>query len=80
MEVVRDGSVVFSGETSTERMKRSLRELISCLGRALRFPAGAVLLTGTGIVPDPPFTLQAGDVVRIGIDGLGTLQNPVTLV
>ena len=78
MEVLRDGSAVFVGETSTERMKRSFDELIECLGRALRFPAGAVLLTGTGIVPDLPFTLQAGDVVRISMDGLGTLENPVT--
>jgi len=77
MEVVRQGSVVFYGEASTEGMKRSFEELVSCLGRALHFPAGVVLLTGTGIVPDPPFTLQAGDVVRIEIDGLGLLENPV---
>jgi 2-dehydro-3-deoxy-D-arabinonate dehydratase len=28
-------------------------------------------------VPDSPFTLQAGDIVEIAIDGLGTLRNPV---
>jgi 2-dehydro-3-deoxy-D-arabinonate dehydratase len=77
MEVLRQGSVVFFGETSTDRMKRSFDELIACLGKALRFPAGVVLLTGTGIVPDPPFSLQPGDLVRIAIDGVGTLENPV---
>lgn len=80
MDVVRSGSVVFSGEASTEQMKRSFDELISYLGRALRFPVGAVLLTGTGVVPKPSFTLQPGDVVRIGIDELGLLENPVVEV
>jgi 2-dehydro-3-deoxy-D-arabinonate dehydratase len=80
MEVVRAGLVAFSGETSTERMKRSFDELISCLGEALGFPVGAVLLTGTGIVPGRTFTLEAGDLVRIAIDGLGTLENSVVEV
>ncbi|MCW2906897.1 MAG: hypothetical protein JWL68_1686, partial [Actinomycetia bacterium] len=29
------------------------------------------------LVPEPPFTLAAGDVVTIGIAGLGQLTNPV---
>ena len=45
--------------------------------RALTFPTGVFLMTGTGLVPDPPFTLEAGDSVRIAIDGLGTLENVV---
>jgi 2-dehydro-3-deoxy-D-arabinonate dehydratase len=35
------------------------------------------LLTGTGIVPPDDFSLKSGDVVRIEIDGIGTLVNPV---
>ncbi|HWC32668.1 MAG TPA: fumarylacetoacetate hydrolase family protein, partial [Actinomycetota bacterium] len=54
LEVVRDGDTAFRGETSTERMRRSFEELAGYLGRALSFPSGAILLTGTGIVPDPP--------------------------
>ena len=34
------------------------------------------MMTGTGIVPDG-FTLAKGDVVRISIDGIGTLENKV---
>jgi 2-dehydro-3-deoxy-D-arabinonate dehydratase len=34
-------------------------------------------LTGTGVVPPDSFTLEKGDVVRIGIDGIGELVNPV---
>jgi 2-dehydro-3-deoxy-D-arabinonate dehydratase len=36
-----------------------------------------VLLTGTGIVPPPDFTLEPGDAITITIDGIGTLRNAV---
>jgi 2-dehydro-3-deoxy-D-arabinonate dehydratase len=61
-------------------MKRSFEELAAHLGRALAFPEGVFLFTGTGIVPDPSFTLEPEDVVRIQVDGLGELQNPVVRV
>ncbi len=80
LEVVRDGNTAFRGETSTERMRRSFEDLARYLGRALTFPSGAILLTGTGIVPDPPFTLLPGDVVRISVAALGTLENAVERV
>ncbi|MFI5460848.1 MAG: fumarylacetoacetate hydrolase family protein [Isosphaerales bacterium] len=77
MEIERDGSNIFEAETSTARMARRFEELIDWLGRDNRFPGGVVLLTGTGIVPPDDFSLKAGDVVRIAIDGIGTLVNPV---
>lgn len=58
-------------------MARSFDDLISYLGRDNTFPDGVILLTGTGIVPPAGFTLDAGDVVEITIDGIGTLTNPV---
>ena len=36
-----------------------------------------LLSTGTSLVPDLPFTLQAGDEVRISISEVGDLVNPV---
>jgi 2-dehydro-3-deoxy-D-arabinonate dehydratase len=80
MEIVRDGETVYDEHTSTGEMARSFEDLTAHLGRALSFPVGAILLTGTGIVPDPPFTLLPGDEVRIRIEGLGTLSNPVVRV
>jgi 2-dehydro-3-deoxy-D-arabinonate dehydratase len=80
MEIMRDEMTVYDEHTNTEAMARSFDDLTSHLGRALSFPVGVVLLTGTGIVPDPPFTLLPGDEVRISIDGLGTLSNPVIRV
>jgi 2-dehydro-3-deoxy-D-arabinonate dehydratase len=76
--VVRRGSQCeFEGQTEISQMARTLDELIRWLGRDNSFPAGAFLMTGTGVVPDRPFTLQPGDVVEISIDGIGTLSNPI---
>jgi 2-dehydro-3-deoxy-D-arabinonate dehydratase len=80
LAIVRAGSVVVSGATTTARLRRSFEELAEYLGRALTLPVGAVLLTGTGIVPEAGFTLLPGDVVRIEIEGLGSLENPVVSV
>ena len=79
-EVIREGAIVASGETSTTRLHRSIEGIVEHLGRALAFPDGVVLLTGTGIVPDPSFTLRAGDTVRVAIEGLGVLANVVEVV
>ena len=68
--------MAFAGQTRTSQIKRGLQELADWLFRELAFPQGAFLFTGTGVVPGEDFTLQAGDVVRIDIDGL-LLENPV---
>jgi 2-dehydro-3-deoxy-D-arabinonate dehydratase len=72
-----DGSELFVGETSTARMRRSLRELAGWVVRDNPVPAGSVLLTGTGLVPPDDYTLRPGHVVEITIDGIGTLANAV---
>ena len=77
--VNRGDFVVFEGETGLDRMARPLEELVDWLGRENEFPNGVILLTGTGVVPPDEFTLHAGDVVAISIDGIGTLTNPVVV-
>lgn len=76
----RDVDVVFSDETSTERIRRRARELLAYLGHSLAFPQGVVLMTGTGIVPPNDFTLRAGDRVQITIDDVDELINGVKVV
>lgn len=78
--VSRAGEAVWQAETSTGRMRRQVPELVDWLYRGQRFPAGALLSTGTGLVPDIDVTLRPGDVVRIEIDGIGVLTNPVESV
>ena len=58
-------------------MHRTFADLIEYLGRDNTFRYGAILLTGTGIVPDDDFRLRAGDIINITIDGIGTLVNSV---
>jgi 2-dehydro-3-deoxy-D-arabinonate dehydratase len=73
----RGGKMVFDGRTSVDQMARTFENLIGWLGRDNSFPTGAFLLTGTGIVPESGFTLEANDIVEIKIDGIGTLLNPI---
>lgn len=80
IEIQRNGQPVFAGETSAGQIKRGFEELAGFLFRSQVFPHGAVLLTGTGIVPPDAFTLQALDRVEIEISGIGLLQNPVVVV
>jgi 2-dehydro-3-deoxy-D-arabinonate dehydratase len=77
VRVTRGGTTVFEGTTSTARMHRTLPELVAYLVAAQDFPAGAVLATGTGIVPELDFTLTEGDVVGITVEQVGSLSNPV---
>jgi 2-dehydro-3-deoxy-D-arabinonate dehydratase len=80
LEIRRAGLIAFAGETSVGQIKRRFDELAGFLFRSQIFPHGAVLLTGTGVIPPDDFTLQVGDVVKIEISGIGVLQNPVALV
>lgn len=75
--IERDGTEAFRGEISCQEIHRSLTDLVSYLYRGNTFPNGAILMTGTGIVPPDDFTLTEGDTVHITIEGIGTLTNPV---
>jgi 2-dehydro-3-deoxy-D-arabinonate dehydratase len=80
LEISRGSRRAFLGETSVSRIRRSFSDLADFLFRSQRFPCGAVLLTGTGIIPPDDFTLRAGDEVEIRISGIGALRNPVAVV
>jgi len=77
LTIRRAGAPVFQGETSTSKMHRRLADLVGYLARYNDFPYGAMLLTGTGIVPGDDFTLRDGDEVSIEIEAIGVLRNPV---
>jgi len=80
IRIEREGATAFAGATEVARIVRTFGELGSWLFRSQSFPHGAILLTGTGIVPPDAFSLRAGDVVTIELDGIGTLRNPVVVV
>jgi len=80
LTIARDGEAVFTGSTQTAQLKRGLDELVAWLFKAMDFPLGVVLLTGTSVIPAIEFTLRGGDEVRIAITGLGELVNTVEVV
>ncbi len=77
LEIWRDGAIAFAGSTRIDQIKRAFVQLAEFLFRDNVFPDGAYLMTGTGIVPPDDFTLRGGDEVRITIEPIGTLVNPI---
>lgn len=55
--------------------------IIESLSSTMTLRPGTVILTGTpsgvGFARKPPVWLKAGDVVKVEIEGIGTLENPV---
>lgn len=68
-------------DSSTSEMIFGVAEIVSYLSSVLTLEPGDVIATGTpegvGIGFEPPRYLRPGSVVRIEIDGIGELQNPV---
>ena len=59
---------------STRDMVFSVRQLIAYISSVMTLFPGDLLLTGT---PAGVNTLQDGDFVEVGIEGIGTLGNKV---
>ena len=68
-------------DASTKQMITNCWELIAHLSTAFTLLPGTIIATGTpagvGFVMDPPRCMKAGSTVRIEIDKLGVLENPV---
>ncbi len=77
LEIFRNNASVFSGNVSIDQMKRTVTELVSYVYLECSFPYGAMIMTGTGIVPGSDFTLKSGDEIKITIENIGTLINTV---
>lgn len=77
MHIQRAKDTIWQGLADTAGLQRDLDDLASYLLREESFPDGVVLSTGTSLVPDLPFTLAAGDIVRIAIAGIGVLESHV---
>jgi 2-dehydro-3-deoxy-D-arabinonate dehydratase len=78
-KIERGTSIVWQAQTSLAQLNRSFTDLIEYLFRCQSFPVGAVLSTGTGIVPPLDISLEAGDVVTITVEEIGTLVNKVVV-
>lgn len=68
-------------DATTDDLIFSCFEQVAYLSEAMTLEPGDVVSTGTpagvGVASDPPRWLVAGDVVRVEIEGIGSLENPV---
>ena len=68
-------------DSNTKKLIYGCDELVEHLSTAFTLEPGDVIATGTpagvGFVMKPPRYLMAGDEVRIEIEGLGRIENPV---
>lgn len=79
ISIKRESAEVFGGTILLSQMKRTLPELAGWLFKECDFKNGVFLMTGTGIVPPDHFTLAIGDIITINIEGIGQLQNRVSV-
>jgi 2-dehydro-3-deoxy-D-arabinonate dehydratase len=77
IEIERGDHLEFAGSVALTELKRDPQTLVDYLFRDNTFPNGCFLMTGTGIVPPSSFTLAHGDLIRITIEPIGTLENEV---
>ncbi|ROS03526.1 fumarylacetoacetate hydrolase family protein [Raoultella terrigena] len=81
LETRVNGRVVQSANTSDTLF--DVATLIATLSQAITLEAGDVIVTGTpagvGFGMNPKRYLQAGDVVEVSVEQVGTLRNPVVL-
>ena len=69
-------------DSSTSELIFGVPKLVAHTSTVFTLRPGDLILTGTpagvGVHRKPPVALAAGDVVEIEIEGIGTLQNPVS--
>ena len=75
--ILRGDEELFVGEVNTSQINWKFEQLNEFLMRDNPIPFGTVVSTGTGIIVPNELPLISGDVVKIEIDGFGTLSNPV---
>jgi acylpyruvate hydrolase len=79
LRTVIGGEVLQEGYTGN--MIFSVAHLIADLSQVMTLEPGDVIATGTpsgvGFARNPPRWLRPGDTVRVEIDGVGALENPV---
>jgi len=68
-------------DSNTRELIFDCHALVEHLSTAFTLEPGDVVTTGTpggvGFAMQPPALLRAGDVVRVEIDGIGGIENPV---
>ncbi len=65
----------------TADMVFGVAELIAFISASITLEAGDLVITGTpsgvGVFRDPPVFLRPGDLVRVEVEGIGSVSNPI---
>ena len=73
---------VLMQDGNTSDMLFGVAELISIVSHEVTLEPGDVIVTGTpggvGLFREPPVFLEPGDVVRVEVERVGSLTNPIT--
>jgi 2-keto-4-pentenoate hydratase/2-oxohepta-3-ene-1,7-dioic acid hydratase in catechol pathway len=60
----------------------SIADLISIISQEVALDPGDVIITGTpsgvGVFREPPIFLEPGDIVKVDVERIGSLTNPIT--
>ncbi len=75
--ILRDEKEIYAGEVNTSQINWKFEKLTEFLMRDNPVPFGTVVSTGTGIIVPNDLPLVPDDIVKIEIQGFGTLSNPV---
>ena len=78
--IERNNEIIWRAQTSLAALHRTFANLVDYLFNCQIFPDGVILSTGTGIVPPLDIALEAGDIVSISADHIGTLTNRVAMI
>jgi len=75
------GEAIPMQDGTTADMIFRIPELIELVSAAITLEPGDLLVTGTpagvGVFRDPPVFLEPGDRVRVEVEGIGSVENPV---
>jgi 2-keto-4-pentenoate hydratase/2-oxohepta-3-ene-1,7-dioic acid hydratase in catechol pathway len=75
------GNPILMQDGNTADMLWSVPQLIAHISRTITLLPGDLIATGTpsgvGVFRDPPVFLEPGDRVRIEVEGIGTVENPI---
>jgi 2-keto-4-pentenoate hydratase/2-oxohepta-3-ene-1,7-dioic acid hydratase in catechol pathway len=66
---------------NTRDLLFSVAELVSIIGAEVTLDPGDIIVTGTpsgvGVFREPPVFLEPGDIVRVEVERIGSLTNPI---
>lgn len=75
--ILREEKEIYVGNVNTSQINWKFEQLTEFLMRDNPIPFGTVVSTGTGIIVPNDLPLEHNDIVKIEVEGFGTLSNPV---